>query len=255
MQRIRESKYLCTCKICNKTFYAKTRIAEICSNECRNYNRTKHLIYKRACVICGTDFETKTHNRVICFNPECQKEYNRQKARKYTETHKNPKIEKVRVSKEYTQERERAWRESHKEYLQNYRKEYRKNNKEKIRAKYNDRIKNDINFRLRQNLCKRIQRAISKNERTQHTMELLGCSIDEFRSYIQSLFQDGMTWDNYGKNGWVIDHIIPCASFDLTDKEQQKICFNYKNMQPLWNTDNAKKSDFLPNGKRARDSN
>lgn len=50
-----------------------------------------------------------------------------------------------------------------------------------------------------------------------------------------------MTWENYGFYTWHIDHIRPCASFDLSDPEQQKICFNYKNMQPLWAHENLSK--------------
>jgi hypothetical protein len=72
-------------------------------------------------------------------------------------------------------------------------------------------------------------------------MEYIGCSIEHLKDYLQSKFENGMTWENYGK--WHIDHIRPCASFDLTDIEQQKICFNYKNLQPLWAEDNFKKSD------------
>jgi hypothetical protein len=54
-----------------------------------------------------------------------------------------------------------------------------------------------------------------------------------------------MTWENHGKFGWHIDHIIPCASFDLTDLEQQKKCFHYTNFQPLWWRENILKSDNL----------
>ena len=50
-----------------------------------------------------------------------------------------------------------------------------------------------------------------------------------------------MSWDNYGK--WHVDHIIACDKFDLTDKKQQKICFNYKNVQPLWGPENIRKSN------------
>jgi hypothetical protein len=53
------------------------------------------------------------------------------------------------------------------------------------------------------------------------------------------MFTEGMSWDNYGE--WHIDHILPCSSFDLADIEQQKICFNYKNLQPLWAEDNLRK--------------
>jgi hypothetical protein len=52
-----------------------------------------------------------------------------------------------------------------------------------------------------------------------------------------------MSWDNYGINGWEIDHIIPCAIFDLTDYDMQRLCFCYLNLQPLWNTENWQKHD------------
>ena len=74
-------------------------------------------------------------------------------------------------------------------------------------------------------------------------MKLLDCSIPELRLYIESKFQKGMTWDNYGE--WHLDHVIPCDTFDLTDSEQQKICFHYTNLQPLWAVDNLKKHNKL----------
>ncbi|NBQ17559.1 hypothetical protein EBU24_04530 [bacterium] len=79
--------------------------------------------------------------------------------------------------------------------------------------------------------------------KSKHTMELLGCSIEELKIYLEKQFVKGMCWNNYGKKGWHIDHILPCASFDLTDPEQQKICFHYTNLQPLWAKDNYKKRD------------
>jgi len=73
------------------------------------------------------------------------------------------------------------------------------------------------------------------------TVELLGCSIEECKSYLESKFIEGMSWDNHGLYGWHIDHIIPCASFDLTDPAQQQKCFHYTNLQPLWAEENLKK--------------
>ena len=55
-----------------------------------------------------------------------------------------------------------------------------------------------------------------------------------------------MTWNNYGKNGWEIDHIIPCSYFDFSDPEQQYICFNFRNLQPLWKDKNSSKRDRIP---------
>jgi hypothetical protein len=52
-----------------------------------------------------------------------------------------------------------------------------------------------------------------------------------------------MSWDNYGKYGWEIDHIKPLSLYDLTDDNQLKEVCNYKNLQPLWAEDNLKKSN------------
>src|SRR6185503_3818093 len=68
--------------------------------------------------------------------------------------------------------------------------------------------------------------------------ELLGCGIPEFKQHIESLWKPGMTWENYGYEGWHFDHKIPCACFDLTDPEQQKQCFHWRNFQPLWAKEN-----------------
>lgn len=74
--------------------------------------------------------------------------------------------------------------------------------------------------------------------------EYLGCTVVFFMSYIESLWEDEMSWDNYTHSGWHLDHIRPCASFDLTDPAQQRQCFHYSNYQPLWAKDNFKKNSF-----------
>jgi len=73
------------------------------------------------------------------------------------------------------------------------------------------------------------------------TTELLGCSIEHLRLWLTFYFQPGMSWSNYGE--WHIDHIKPCAKFDLTDPEQQRQCFHYINLQPLWAGENFRKGD------------
>jgi len=73
-------------------------------------------------------------------------------------------------------------------------------------------------------------------------MKVLGCTPIQFKAYIESLFLEGMTWDNMDK--WHLDHIKPCASFDLSIHEEFKKCFHYTNQRPLWATDNLLKSSF-----------
>ena len=79
------------------------------------------------------------------------------------------------------------------------------------------------------------------SKKSDSTMNLLGCTIQEAREYLEKQFKEGMTWENHGHETWHIDHIIPCASFDLTDPEQQKKCFHYTNLQPLWAKENMSK--------------
>jgi hypothetical protein len=132
----------------------------------------------------------------------------------------------------------------HKEKMNKYSREYKKRNKEELnrKAKAYTRHKyiTDINFRLRIILRGRLWKAISRENKQSGALVLLGCSIDELKSYLEKQFVIGMNWDNYGE--WHIDHIKPCCSFDLTDLEQQKICFNYTNLQPLWAKDNIRKN-------------
>ena len=75
------------------------------------------------------------------------------------------------------------------------------------------------------------------------TLELIGCSLDHFKKHIESQFKEGMSWRNHGLRGWHLDHVKPCASFDLSQKEEQMKCFHYTNIQPLWAMDNWKKGD------------
>ena len=105
----------------------------------------------------------------------------------------------------------------------------------------NKKLKTDPHFKLKQALSHRIWGALKGQVKSKRTMELLGCTIDELWIHMESKFTEGMTKENYGK--WHVDHIMPCASFDLSDPEQQAKCFHYTNLQPLWALDNIKKGN------------
>jgi len=86
--------------------------------------------------------------------------------------------------------------------------------------------------------------ALRGTVKSKRTMELLGTSIDNFWSHLESKFKPGMSRNNYGKR-WHIDHVVPCAYFDLTKPEEQFKCFHYTNLQPLWAKENLKKGAKL----------
>lgn len=112
-------------------------------------------------------------------------------------------------------------------------------NKSKIYEYRNEKYKTDLNFRLSEVLRSRFKKLVKGESKKENALSLVGCSLQYLKQHLESKFKEGMTWDNYGQ--WHIDHIKPCASFDLNDIEQQKECFNYKNLQPLWAIDNHKK--------------
>ena len=108
-----------------------------------------------------------------------------------------------------------------------------------------NRYYSDIQYRLIKTQRARIRAALKGFNKSQTTKELLGCSIEEFKQYLESKFLVGMTWDNYGKFGWHIDHIVPISHFDLTDDVQLKQACNHANLQPLWWQDNIAKRDKI----------
>lgn len=82
--------------------------------------------------------------------------------------------------------------------------------------------------------------------KTDTTKNILGCSIKKFKQHIEDQFTDGMTWDNWTHDGWHLDHIIPCANFDLECGYQQAVCFHWSNYQPLWGSENMSKNANIP---------
>jgi hypothetical protein len=95
--------------------------------------------------------------------------------------------------------------------------------------------------KVRINLAKRIINALKGNSKSASTMKLVGCDIDWLWAWLEIQFKPGMTRENYGPV-WEVDHIRPCASFDLTDPQQQKLCFHWTNLQPLPPPENRRKN-------------
>lgn len=102
----------------------------------------------------------------------------------------------------------------------------------------NKRKEVDIGFNIKTKVRYALWRALKNKNKTDKYLDFIGCSIAELRTHIESMFKENMSWDNYGKNGWVIDHIEPFASIDLNNENDLKrICY-YTNLQPLWEKEN-----------------
>ena len=111
----------------------------------------------------------------------------------------------------------------------------------------NYRNATDLDFRIAGSMRSRIRMAMKNcaGKKAHRTEVLLGCTILDFREYLSSQFKEGMSFDNYGE--WEIDHIRPvqdfinCNNDFAVNVDVQKECFNFKNTQPLWKTENQRK--------------
>jgi hypothetical protein len=120
---------------------------------------------------------------------------------------------------------------------------YYKNNKKlnQKKIKYRNKIyATDSYFRLYTSIRTRINKVIKNNAKCKNTIKLLGVpNIKFLKNYLEKKFKPKMSWK---KRGLIhIDHIIPCAAFDLSDPKQQIKCFHYTNLQPLWAHENLSK--------------
>ena len=176
------------------------------------------------------------------------KVYNQENKEKRAAYAKENKEKKAAYDKVYSQKNKEKKAAYHKVYYQKNKEKraaYAKENKEKIAAAkkvyQRKRLKNDTDFKITQNVRRRLLLALKGNRKAGPTMELIGCTVAELWLHLESKFEPGMTRENHGRFGWHIDHKKPCCAFDLSDLEQQKICFHYSNLQPLWAKDNLEK--------------
>jgi hypothetical protein len=164
--------------------------------------------------------------------------------------------EDEKIKRDKNTEKYKTWYDKSREERNKWRSEYYRKNKEKIltqnktyiestrnnrKKKYNE----DILFKLRHILSCRMRDLLKLKsfEKRQSFNNILGCSPEFLKEYIEQNFYDGMSWDNHGQYGWHIDHIIPLSSAK-TEEEIYKLC-HYTNLQPLWAEDNLKKSNKI----------
>lgn len=155
----------------------------------------------------------------------------------------DPKIKAAKLRKKQEYYSNLGVQEARRAYSRDYRSQ--PINKIKKYARHKERYHTDITYKIACKLRSRLRKAIFSTYMAGYAVNYLGCSIEEFKVYLESKFQPGMDWSNYGLYGWHIDHIISLSSFDLTDKEQLLRACHYSNLQPLWAKDNLKKSSKI----------
>jgi len=218
------------CKRCKKDFVKKFSFHKFCCSYCRGmffYERNKKII-KKICLICKKEFIGRKNAIYCCKKCRRRAESNRRKPSRKHEIRKC-----LICGKKYTEKiRWQKYCSIECQYIAN----------KPGRRKFNiQKRKTNVNYKLRHNISNRIILALRAGEgyKSIKTLELIGCSIKELKLHLENKFIEGMNWENYGK--WEIDHIKPCCKFDLTNIEEQKKCFNYNNLQPLWRKENLKK--------------
>ena len=153
---------------------------------------------------------------------------------KYRETDKGKETEMV-----YREEHvEQAAARNAKRYL-----EHKEEINRKSIAYHNKRYKEDPMYRMRVLQSAYINKTLRVNKQTKpvRTMELVGCSREQLQCRLERQFDELMTWSNQGK--WHIDHRIPVSAFDMNNVAERRAAWHYLNLQPMWATDNIRKSN------------
>lgn len=173
------------------------------------------------CCRCSKEFpRADIHRRPPEYCPECKRQARREASRRYEA--KFP--DRANAAK-------KRW------VLNNSSKK-----REIDRRHYRNNYREGSQFQISVTYRNRVREVLRGEYKSARTLELLGCSFEESRRHIEKQFRPGMTWENYGPV-WHIDHVRPCASFDLSDPVQQRECFHYSNLQPLFAQENREKSD------------
>lgn len=148
---------------------------------------------------------------------------------------------------EYHSKWSKEKRKELREYHSKWREENREHVNEKTRLWYLNRRRTDPSFRLKSNTRTALWTCLKERSVAKYrsTFILLGYSIEELMNHLESLFTEGMSWDNYGE--WHVDHKIPMNSFNFesTDDIGFKECWKLNNLQPLWGPDNLSKGTKL----------
>ncbi len=241
-----------TCKACAKIYRNSN------TQDLSEYKKQWYLDHKEEILQDRKEYRLNNKDKISERNQKnkakrakYQKEYN-------TKYYKNNKDDIARRNqlpdiKSRRQVYDKSWRINNTEYCANKRKEFTIDNptyhyeysrmeqrKQIVSLQNKQRRTTDPAFKLisiRRGRRNKILKGLIKNS----SKEDLGCTVQEWRDYLESKFQPGMSWTNHTHDGWHLDEIIPCSAWDMSDPDHQKACFHYFNSQPLWAKDNIRK--------------
>lgn len=222
------------CKECNLESYKKSR-----ESAKKTYCKKMEILKKDKEKY--KDYKKKNKERLKKFtdeNKDYKREYHKEyhKKNKTNEKYINMREEYKKKNRERKIYTDKIYREKSKDKMKEYRKTYK--------CEHNKTPQKCIICKPYSYLTElqrgRIHNAIN-GVKGKHTIEYLGCDNKELYNHLEKQFKDGMTWENKGE--WHIDHIRPCASFNLELEEERIKCFHYSNLQPLWASDNLSKGD------------
>lgn len=239
-----------TCDICGKVFDGKIKTQKRCSANCRKEYRRLWMFERIGdkswrkevkCIICGDIFYPNQHNSKMCGKKQCKNEYSKLHMRKKAKekTKKVNNLECVVCKKNITTiGKSKVITCSKKCSLKN-----------KINGASNRPYRKKPEFKIYSRIRTTLNTRIKGEYKSQSTSSICDYTPKQLKRHLELMFNDGMSWENYGIHGWHIDHIRPLSSFTFFDKngkiviENVREAMSLKNLQPLWAKDNLSKSN------------
>lgn len=196
------------------------------------------------------------------YNPDAAKEQNRKSYLENAEARREYRRRYYHSNKESCKEATNKFHENNPEWRTEYNRKYYKKNrdrsKEATRLWYRENRadaieasvkrkrklrRNSPEYRMTDTMRGMVRRTLER--KTDLASSVLGYTAVDLCAHIERQFLPGMTWENYGFDGWHVDHIYPIAQF-IRDGETDPAVINcLSNLRPVWAKDNLSKGDKI----------
>lgn len=205
------------------------------------FNKNKHGLFglRGRCKECDRIYQAEWYQK------------NREKVKVVGAEYRKANVEKLRLRGRIYAKRNVAqkrayraqWQKENPEKVKTYQDRHRPKKHVRRKEKFNSNPATHINFCVSTSMRK----SLKGKKSGRHWEGLVGYGLSALMAHLEKGFQPGMAWENYGKNGWHIDHIIPLSVFNFTDPSHFdfKRCWSLNNLRPLWGKENISKSDRI----------